>query len=218
MSLTILGAGGHAKVAISVARAMGVHVSQVLDDCQSKWGQQIMGVEVIGPVDLVTNMEYAHIAIGRNSVRALLAERFDSVNWVSLCHPSSCIDPTATLEPGCLVCAGAVIQPEALIARHSIINTRASVDHECRLEEFSQAAPGSSLGGNVRVGAWSYVGIGASVHQQVSIGQCSFLGGGSFLRSDMPSFEIWGGVPAKYISHISRFDSRILEVAELLEP
>lgn len=45
----------------------------------------------------------------------------------------------AVIGVGSQILAGAIIAPEARLDRHCIINTRASVDHECVLEDGVEA-------------------------------------------------------------------------------
>lgn len=48
--LWIIGAGGHAKVVIDAAQAMGSFaVAGVLDDQPERWGSEVLGVRVCGP-------------------------------------------------------------------------------------------------------------------------------------------------------------------------
>lgn len=196
MGLTLFGAGGHAKVVIAAARAMGLKVTRILDDRSEAQGTEIMGVPVTG---IMSEYQFgaAFIGIGSNQVRKRLDLAYPNAEWVSIVHPAAYIDPTVTLAPGVLVCAGAVIQPETILGRHVIVNTSASIDHECILEQYSQVGPGAHLGGRVTLGEGSMAGIGSSIHQGYSMGPWSMLGGNGFLKDDLP----WGvtavGIPAK---------------------
>src|SRR5690606_3976184 len=49
----------------------------------------------------------------------------------TLIHPSAVISSSVTLGEGAQVMAGAIIQPAVTIGANSLINTRASVDHDC---------------------------------------------------------------------------------------
>ena len=58
---------------------------------------------------------------------------------------------------------GVVINADTAIGKHCIINTNASVDHDCVVEDFVHISPNSGLAGGVEVGEGSQIGIGASV-------------------------------------------------------
>src|SRR5690606_10897483 len=116
-----------------------------------RWGAVIMGVPVKGGLDTLKNFNCeAVIAIGSNAVRQKIAQAY-SAAWATLIHPRAWVDESSTVGPGTVVMAGAVIQPEARIGSHVIINTCASVDHECSLKDYAQISPGARLGGNVNV-------------------------------------------------------------------
>ena len=57
--------------------------------------------------------------------------RFPGRQWITAVHPSAVVDETATLGPGTVVMAGAIIQANARIGRHVIVSTGSSVDHDC---------------------------------------------------------------------------------------
>ena len=46
---------------------------------------------------------------------------------------------------------GAVLQEEVEVGNHSIINTACSIDHECKIANFVNISPNSTLCGNVQV-------------------------------------------------------------------
>ena len=60
--------------------------------------------------------------------------------------------------------ANAVINSGKLIKDGVIINTSASVDHDCVIEDFAHISPNCSLSGNVKIGKFSHLGTGTSVH------------------------------------------------------
>ena len=51
---------------------------------------------------------------------------------------------------------------------------------------------------NVRFGNYRWAGTHVSV--VVNFGENSIVGANSVVTKDIPLFEIWGGVPAKFIS------------------
>ena len=44
-----------------------------------------------------------------------------------------------------------------------------------------------------------FIGIGAKIMPGVSIGERSVIGANAVVTRDVPPYQIWGGVPAKYI-------------------
>jgi sugar O-acyltransferase (sialic acid O-acetyltransferase NeuD family) len=193
----VIGAGGHAKVVIATIRAAGGDVTQVLDGDAERWGQRILGVTVDGPIseDAVANRA-AVIAIGSNRVRQALAGRLQA-RWITACHPSAVVHRSASLGPGTVVFAGAVVQPDSQIGAHAILNTASSVDHDCVLDDFVHLGPGTRLCGGVRIDEGALLGVGAKVAPSIVIGAWSTVGAGAVCVSDVPSDTTVVGVPAR---------------------
>lgn len=51
----------------------------------------------------------------------------------------------------------------------------------------------------IHVGHHCWIGTGAMVLQGVTIGDGAVVAAGAVVTKDIPPYEIWGGVPAKYI-------------------
>lgn len=100
---------------------------------------------------------------------------------------------------GLQVMAGAVIQPRVHIGRQVIINTNASVDHECELDDGCEVGPGATLCGCVHLGPCSWVGAGSVVLPRLTIGHDSIVGAGSVVTKDIPPGQICYGNPAKFV-------------------
>jgi len=109
------------------------------------------------------------------------------------------VDPTAQIEEGCVVMPQASIGPNTQVGKFCIVNTAASIDHDCLLNSYSSLAPGVRLGGSVTVGERSAVCLGAGVRHKTVIGSDTVLGGGSYLNDHLPSGVTAYGVPAKVI-------------------
>jgi sugar O-acyltransferase (sialic acid O-acetyltransferase NeuD family) len=194
----VIGAGGHAKVVIATLQAAGFQVAAALDDEKSRWGLELLGVSVTGPVsDEAVRGRSAIIALGDNLVRRQLADKLAGADWISVVHPSATVHPTVRLGEGTIVMAGAVIQPDADVGTHSIINTAATVDHDCLVGSFAHLAPGVHLAGEVRIADGVFLGIGTVVIPRKSVGEWTVVGAGSVVINDLPARVKAVGAPAK---------------------
>jgi sugar O-acyltransferase (sialic acid O-acetyltransferase NeuD family) len=198
--LTIVGAGGHAKVVVAAALAAGFAEITLVDRSEALHGTTLLGVEVTGPAEpvLADPEALAVLAIGDNAARARLAAGA-ACRFATIVHPSATVHASSVLGPGTVVFAGAVIQPEARLGAHCIVNTGASIDHDCVLGDAVHVAPGTRLGGAVALGAGVFVGIGAVVTPGRSIGAGTVVGAGAAVVRDLPEGITAAGVPARSI-------------------
>lgn len=195
----VLGAGGHAKVVCSALRAQRRSIAAIFDDRLELRGQLLDGIPIVGPIAEIpdTSDSICIVAIGDNAKRRAVAGLFRSVRWTNAIHPHSWVDPTATLGPGSVVFAGAVVQASAIVGHHVIVNSGAIIEHDCVLGDFVHLGPGSRLAGAVSVGPGAMLGVGSSVIPGKRIGEWSVLGAGAVLVSDLPDGVTALGVPAR---------------------
>jgi sugar O-acyltransferase (sialic acid O-acetyltransferase NeuD family) len=210
MSVVVIGAGGQAKVLLELMDRAGIGpVSGIIDGNPELVGKKIDGIAVLGSMEKLANvakvyrMHRAVIAIGDNATRARLAEQVRAIGLrlPVLIHPNACVSPNATLGDGTVVMAGAVINTHAKVGELGIINTRASVDHDCELGDNVHIAPGVTLCGNVTIGDNTLIGVGASVIPGIIIGSHSIVGAGATVVRDVPSYTTVVGCPAREIPH-----------------
>ena len=208
-NIVLVGSSGHAKVIIDIVEKQGIYKISGLIDAFRAVGEETLGYRVIGAeVDLPNliakhNLEGCIIAIGDNNVRAKVAAKVVDVcpqlSFVSAVHPSSSIGKETTIGAGTVVMAGVVISPCCQIGRFCIVNTKASLDHDSVMEDFSSLAPGVTTGGNCQIGSYSAVSIGAVLRHGIKIGEHSVVGGGAIVLRAVDSFSVAYGVPSKKI-------------------
>ncbi len=201
--LLIWGAGGHAKVVADLARAGGWEVIGFLDEAPQRQGQQFYGTTILGGSRHLTETVADRtvqvvVAIGDNAARERCIEvaRREGYTVPVLIHPAAVVSPTAHLEPGTVVMAGAIVQADTRIGVGGIINTGASVDHDCVLGRCVHVAPGARLTGQIEVGDLTLIGVGAVVIPRVRIGRCCTVGAGAVVIHEVLNGETVVGVPA----------------------
>ncbi len=86
-----------------------------------------------------------------------------------------------------------------LVGKHCIINSNASVDHDCILEDFVHISPNATLCGGVFVGKCSHIGAGAVIIPGKRIGKNAIVGAGAVVISDIPDNAVAVGNPARVI-------------------
>jgi sugar O-acyltransferase (sialic acid O-acetyltransferase NeuD family) len=199
--VVLCGAGGQAKVVLSLLKTLGYTVPYILDDDPERVGSSIDGIPIRGALSLLPDCAdiWAFLAIEDNQEREAAAERFKNVNWVTLVHPATGVDPSARLGAGTCVAAGAVVNAEAVLGNHVIVGTGASVGHDCIVEDFVQVESGARLGGMVHLGRGVRCGVGSAVIPDCSVGAWATLGPRAVAVKPVPAGETWVGVPARTV-------------------
>lgn len=202
--ITVIGAGGHAKVVIATAQSAGYVVDGLYDDDPAMTGRSVLGIDVRGTcldIDL-SRTQAAVLAIGNNAVRRRMAQELAGLPWTTLIHPMACVHETVRLGHGSVVFAGSVIQPDVELGVHVIVNTGAGIDHDCRIGDYAHIAPGARLAGNVRVGEGSLAGIGSCAAPNTVIGSWSVIGAGGAVTDNVHEGVLAAGVPARVLKRL----------------
>lgn len=203
-SIYILGAGGHGRVVLDALIAEGLTVTGFLD-ASPQLSPTILTCPVLGNDEYLDHVEIAKTflvnGLGANPQtfrrRYIFAEmqargfRFKSVQ-----HPSAIVSKAVNIGEGCQIMAGAVIQPGVTLQENVVINTRASIDHDCIIDSHAFIAPGVVLCGEVEVALSAFIGAGAVILPKIRIGKNSIVGAGAVVKQSIPDGWIVAGNPA----------------------
>ncbi|MCX8158024.1 MAG: hypothetical protein N3J91_16555, partial [Verrucomicrobiae bacterium] len=175
----IYGAGAHGRVVLDIFRAAGATVAGWLDDAPKLRGALREGLPVWGGLEYLRTGGVAgavHVAIGLSPARLSLGERVEAAGFslATAVHPSAVVSPAACVGAGSCLCAGSIVGPGARLGRQVIVNTGATIDHDCVLEDGAWVAPGVTTAGAVRIGRLAYVSTGAVLVAGVSVGAVSY--------------------------------------------
>ena len=199
--LLILGAGGQGKVVADAAALAGEARIEFVDDrfpalaALGHW-------PVVAGADLAplrTRSSRLHVAIGDGATRERLARAALALGFtlVTVRHPSAVVSPFATIGAGSYLGPLACVNVDTTLGLCTIVNTSASVDHDCAIADFCHIAPGAHLAGNVGVGTRSWVGLGAAVRGGIRIGSDVMVGAGAVVVKDVDDRATVAGVPAR---------------------
>jgi len=178
---------------------MNRRVVAIFDDAPEHWGTEILGVRVCGPIAEVVSTPISHaiIGIGDNHTRLRLSNELD-LEWTTAVHPFSYVHPGATLGPGTVVFAGGIVQAGASVGSHVILNTKASVDHHCKVGDFSHIAV-AHLGGGASIGEGVFLALGSTVLPGIHVGDWSVVRAGAVVTKNVAPATTVVGVPARPI-------------------
>lgn len=189
----LIGGGGHAKVVFDCLTAQQLAVIGVFDPLY-KGG---LGLPALGEYHRSFNPSArAIVAIGDNTARKRIATAV-AHTFTTAIHPSALVSPSAQIGEGSMVLHRTVVQAGAAIGRHVIINTGASVDHDCTIADFVHIAPGAVLCGGISIGEGAMVGAGAVIIPGVKVGAWATVGAGSVVIRDVEPGACVVGHPAR---------------------
>jgi UDP-perosamine 4-acetyltransferase len=201
-SVVVVGAGGHAKVAIEALRFSGWHVVGCTDFDPSP--RTVVGARLLGGDELLPSLrdqgvQFAFVALGNNKVRQTKSDELLELGYElpAAIGPNAAVSQTAKIGRGVAIFGGAVINAEATIGDFAIVNTNASIDHDCVIGTAAHVAPGSALAGCVEVGDRTFLGAGTTVIPGVKIGKDGMVGAGSVVVRNLPDRVLAVGVPAR---------------------
>ena len=194
--LVILGAGGHAKVVADTASLLGYSDICFYDDAFPN--KSVLG----NTEDFYKKLEQfpaVIVAIGNNQTRFEHTLKILELGGklISLIHPTAYVSKDVKINAGTVIFAQAVVQPGSSLGYSCIINTAATVDHDCQIENAVHICPGVNIAGEVKINNRTWVGIGSCVRQQVSIGSDVMIGAGSVVVANIPDNQTVIGIPAK---------------------
>ena len=205
--ILVIGASGHAHSLLALLQRHGGYRPVGLIDSFQPAGTCLHGMQILGGEDDVPQLCDRHkvqhlvVAFGDNFQRQAMTERLQrrcpEALWPSLVDPTAVVAADARLGPGVVVMAQAHVGAGCLLDSGSLLNTKASLDHDGDLGAFASLAPGSITGGRVRTGDRSFIGLGARVIQGVQIGCDTVVGAGSLVLQDLPAGVLAYGAPAR---------------------
>lgn len=197
-NVIIQGGGEHARVVLDCLLAQGAQVLALFDP---KYTGALFGIPQRGTYDPAFAPDAnAIVAIGSNPVRQIVAGK-TTHGFTNAIHPSALISSYASLGTGNMILHRTVIQAQARIGNHVIVNTGSQVDHDCVVDDYVHLAPGVVVCGTVRIGQGAFIGAGATVIPGRTIGAWATVGAGAVVIRDIPDYAVAVGNPAKIIRY-----------------
>lgn len=177
--INIYGKGDHAKV---VKSTIALEHCKLFDDGDYKPSSK--GLWIIG--------------IGNNKSRKRIAEEvLKDKEFITIMSAQAICDISIDPGEGTQIMAGVVIQVDTIIGNHCIINTAASIDHDCVIDSYVHIAPNVTLCGGVKIGECSFIGAASVILPYIKIGKNCTIGAGSVVTKNIPDNSLAYGNPAK---------------------
>lgn len=196
----LIGGGEHARVVLDILLSSQARVNALFDP---KYSGKLFGIDQLGEYQSnLFQQSLAIVAIGNNTSRKKASESVTH-KFGKLVHASVHVSQFSTIGEGSVLFHNSIIQTNAQVGRHVIINTGAQVDHDCVLEDFVHIAPGAILCGSVQIGEGTLIGAGAVIIPGVKVGRWSVIGAGAVVTQPVPDFSVGVGMPARVVRTIT---------------
>ena len=221
--LVIVGAGGFGRETAQAVHALNEcgaawRLLGYLDDDPARHGMAIDGTVVLGGRGEIRHLPDTSVVVctGRpddymSRPRIVGELGLPLERYATLVHPTAVVSTSSSIGPGCILLAHVVLTAAVRIGAHVAIMPQVILTHDDVVEDFATVASGVRLGGGVRVGRAAYVGAGALVREGCSIGTCALVGMGAVVTRDVPTREVWAGVPARHLRAASASHEFALE-------
>lgn len=200
--LILIAASGLAREVMAMRQSQ-FRVVGVLDDDPTLHGTDIGGVPVLGGVELAAQLPGSFlVCVGAGSGRRRVVERLaesgiGDERFATLVDDFAAVADNSLIGSGTVILAGTVLTADVIVGRHVVIMPNCTLTHDDIVDDFATLAAGVSVGGVVHIGAEAYLGMNASIRQRTSVGTGSTVGMGAVVLEDVPSGQVWAGVPAK---------------------
>jgi sugar O-acyltransferase (sialic acid O-acetyltransferase NeuD family) len=213
--LLLIGAGGFGRETLEAVRACNLvrptwDVVGFLDDDPTLQERHVDGLPVVGRVDDLTRHPSAAavVTVGNPSDftrRRRVVDRLGSPpgRWATVVHPAASIPPSASVGEGTVVLAGVVATTGVEIGAHVAVMPSVVFTHDDVIGDFATLGSGARLAGGVIVGEGAYIGAGALVRERCRIGAWALVGMGAGVTGDVPSGEVWAGLPARRLRRVT---------------
>lgn len=200
--LILIGGGAHAKVVLENTLLNNIAVAGILDSSLAI-GTNVLDAKVVGTDDWLARPEAAHhrfhLAITNPVIRARIHADLirRDLEIISLIHPHAYVSRNTTIDDGCFVAVGAIVNIATICGIGVVVNTGAQIDHDCTIGANTHVAPGAVIAGGVKVGEQVFIGSGAVVTPNCRIGNGAVVGAGAVVIGDVPDNSRVFGVPAR---------------------
>lgn len=203
----LLGGGGHGRVVLDALLSSNITVDGIFDS-QLTIGDKIFDVPILGGDELLDQIDPIEAVLvnglgsnpdttqRKNLFKTMKLKGFD---FMAIRHPSSFICQECELGEGSQVMLGAALQNRVKLGKNVVVNTRASVDHDCVIGADGFISPGAILCGDVRVEEAAFIGAGAIILPGSEIGRNAIVAAGAVVTKHVFSKWVVAGNPAVQI-------------------
>lgn len=210
----LVGAGGFARETAEAVHAVNAvrptwDLRGFVDDKPELAGATVDGLPVLGPVGVVRDHDDASVVVctghpGNYFSRKRVVEALGlpEDRFATVVHPAAVVPRSACVGPGTVLLAGVVVTTGLRVGAHVAAMPAVVLTHDDVIGDYVTFGAGATLAGRVTVGEGAYIGSGAVVRESRSIGAWALVGMGAVVIADVPPYEVWAGVPARFLRKV----------------
>jgi sugar O-acyltransferase (sialic acid O-acetyltransferase NeuD family) len=203
----IIGNGGHAKSMLTVLenlrQALGqiTHVVPAIESPEQSTAEISENAALQSSSKESIELFCGFLGEDLDSRKKKIQEYLEAGFLISgFIAPTAVVSNGAKVDGSVQIFEGSYIGPGTTIGQHCVINTGATVEHDCVIGEFSHISVRAVVLGSVVVGKQVFVGAGSVILPGVNIGDGATVGAGAVVTKDVaPNTKVVGS-PAKPIS------------------
>ena len=201
--IAIIGTGGFAKEVFCLISDLGL--DQNFDcfyepnfDFSLHSNLKIFDRPIMPLSTIDTNKHIISIAIGDSKIRENIVNHLPNyIEYITLIHPNVILSKFITIGEGSIICAGSILTCDIKIGKHSHLNLKTTVGHDCIINDFFTTAPNVSISGNCIIDKHVYLGTSSMLKQGLTITKNVTVGMGAVVTKNIIKTGVYIGNPAK---------------------
>ncbi|MFC1885946.1 biotin/lipoyl-containing protein [Thermodesulfobacteriota bacterium] len=203
--IAVYGAGDHGiMIKDFIDASPGCQFSGFLDNKKPK-GTVVSNVSVLGGRSCLKHLKEDGVdeifvtVFDRHLREDLNAEGKEyGLKLANIIHPTAIIGHQVSIQEGCFIKAGAIIDSYSIIGEGTIIDNGAVIAHHNHIGRYCHITPGVVTGGRVVIGDYSLIAIGAKIMSMMVIGEDCWVDIGCVVKKSFLENNIFiSGSPAK---------------------
>jgi sugar O-acyltransferase (sialic acid O-acetyltransferase NeuD family) len=136
-------------------------------------------------------------SLGSDRLRLLEWLRQQGLPPLTVIHPRAFVAGDAKIGDGAQILAMSAVCSNVILGHAVIVNTSASIDHDCVIRDGVHVGPGAHLAGEVCVDEYAFIGAGAVILPRLNIGRSAIIGAGAVVVRDVAADRVVAGNPAR---------------------
>ena len=201
--LAIVGTGGFAKEVFCLISDLGLEKNFVCFfepnyDASIHSNLKLFERPIFPLSDIDIDLHVITIAISNSKIREKIVNQLpNNIEYITLIHPNVINSKFINIGIGSIICAGSILTCDIKIGKHSHLNLKTTVGHDCTINDFFTTAPNVSISGNCIIDKHVYLGTSSMLKQGLTITSNVTVGIGAVITKNIIKSGVYVGNPAK---------------------